>query len=137
MDPCHGYLRIVALTLTLGILAGCASERVLQPAMPDESMLAPAEAALNEARDAGAEESAPELLHQAERRLVKARGILFRAAAASREPSRTERLHVQRLVDEIRLDARLAVVRTRRAKVETRLAEVQARMAALDAEDNP
>lgn len=137
MDPSRDYARIAVLVLAVGILTGCASEPVRLPAMPEESVLADAQAMLKKARDAGADVSAPALMREARRRLLSARGILYRAAAASREPNETERRRVRWLADEARLDVRLAMARTRRAEVERRLAEVEAGFAELDAEVGP
>lgn len=137
MDPCHDYPRLAVLALAAGILAACAAEPVRLPAMPEEAVFADAETLLQEAHDAGAAEVAPDLLRDARRRLVNARGILYQAAAASRQASEGERLRVRRLADEAWLDARLALARIRRAEVETRLAEIEAEWDALEAEAKP
>lgn len=137
MNPCHDYPRLAVLALAVGVLAACANEPVRLPAMPEESALADAEAMVREAQEAGAGEAAPELLREAKRRLVKARGILYQAAADSRRANETERLRVRRLAEEAWLDARLALVKTRRVGVTRRLAELEAEWAALEAEDSP
>lgn len=137
MDLCHDYLRVAVLALAIGTLSACAGEPVRLPVMPEESALAEAEAVLREAGDAGAGEAAPELLRQARRRLVEARGILYEAAAASREPNETEHLRVRRLADETRLDARLAIARTRQAAAEARLAEFESRLPTPETEARP
>lgn len=134
MDRSHDYLRIALLALAVGIMGGCANEPVRLPVMPEYSALADAEAKLREADEAGAGETAPDLLRQARRRLVHARGILYEASAASREPTETELLRVHRLADEAWLDARLAIARAREAEVAARLAEAEAELAAPKAE---
>lgn len=137
MNRCHDYLRVAVLALAVGILGGCANEPLRLPVMPEESALADAEAKLREADATGAGETAPELLRQARRRLVNARGILYEASAASREPTEAELLRVRRLADEAWLDARLAIARTREAEVAARLAEAEAELAAPKTEARP
>lgn len=133
----HDYPRLAALALAVGMLGGCVSEPPQLPAMPEEAGLADTEAMLQEASEAGAAEAAPDLLRDARRRLVHARGILYEAAAASRQPNETERRRVRRLADEAWLDARLALARARRIEAESRLAELEAEWAALATEERP
>lgn len=132
MNRCHDYPRVAVLALAIGILGGCANEPVRLPVMPEDSALADAEAMLRKADEA--EATAPELLRQARRRLVNARGILYEASAASREPNEVERLRVRRLADEAWLDARLAIARAREAEAAAKLAEAEAELNALEAE---
>lgn len=137
VPDCPHYPRILALAFAVGLLSACATEPVGVPEMPDESMLADAEAVLKEARDAGAAASASPPLREAQRKLAGARSILYRAAAASRELDAAERQRVRRLADEARLDARLALAETRRAEVEHRIDELRAKRAASSGEDGP
>lgn len=135
MGPIPECPRIVALAVAIAVLAGCASDPVRMPNMPDESMLADAKTMLEQARDAGAAGLAPMPLRDAERRLAGARSILYRVAAASRNLREPERQRVGWLADEAWLDARLALAQTRQIEVERKLAKLEAELAAPPAKE--
>ncbi len=130
-------LRSCTLALIVMLSAACVAEPVTRPMVPDESLLSDARSMLEQAREAGAAELAPEPLRQARRRLASARDTLYRAAAASRELDDAERQRVRRLADETYLDARLALARARATAVEQELAGLREKLAAPAEERRP
>lgn len=108
-------VRLACLSLLALLVAGCASspESMGPPIEPNTSLLAPAQKALQEARAADAENFAPRALDAARRRLALARDIIYLAARQGRKLNNEEYERVTDLVKAARLDARLALVKTR------------------------
>ena len=96
-------IRALAAGLLILASAGCASNTVVSPSAPDESVLAPAEQALAKARAAEADTFAPRVVDASRRRIATARDILYSAARANRELSDTERARVEALVEAVEL----------------------------------
>lgn len=105
-------MRPALATVLCVILAACGSANVKPPQAPDDAVLAEAEAMLVKAREAGANELAPEALRSARRRLTVARDILYDSTGRGRDLSKAEQQRVRQLGDAAYLDARLALVRT-------------------------
>ncbi|ERJ18011.1 hypothetical protein T35B1_01355 [Salinisphaera shabanensis T35B1] len=121
-------IRALAAGLLILASAGCASNTVVSPSAPDESVLAPAEQALAKARAAEADTFAPRVVDASRRRIATARDILYSAARANRELSDTERARVEALVEAAELDARSALTQTQAKAVQTKLAELQGQL---------
>ena len=121
-------LRSLLVVVAIALIAGCAGRTVATPSAPDESILAPAEQALEKARSAEAERFAPRAVDAARRRIATARDILFDAARGSRELNATEQDRVERLIAAAELDARSAFVQTQARAVQTKLAELQGQL---------
>lgn len=117
---------LVAALVALLVMVGCAGRGgMTMPSAPDESVLAPAEQALAEARDAQADTFAPRVVDASRRRIATARDILFTAARADRPLDDTERDRVAQLVDAAALDARSALAQTQARAVQTKLDELR------------
>ena len=117
-------IRLVVALVALLVIAGCASRGGgAMPSAPDESVLAPAEQALAEARDAEADTFAPRVVDASRRRIATARDILFTAARDDRPLNDTERARVEQLVDAAALDARSALAQTQARAVKAKLDE--------------
>lgn len=130
-------LRAAAAAAMIAFAGVCAAEAAAPATVPDDSVLAESEAEVEEAREAGAEEKASVPLREARRRLSAARDLLFRAAAANREPSEAEQRRIRRLADEAYLDARLALSRAEAEAAADRLAELRSELAASGREGRP
>lgn len=105
--------------------AGCATQRGAQPDMPDQSVLDPATQALDKAMAAHADKFAPRIVDSARRRITVARDILFKAAEAHRSPTDTEHDRVQTLVDQARLDAKAALIKTQAGAVHRQIGQLR------------
>ncbi|HET7315595.1 hypothetical protein [Salinisphaera sp.] len=105
--------------------AGCASQRAAQPHIPDESVLDPATSALDKAVAAHANQFAPRIVDAARRRITVARDILFKASKNDRSPTDAERRRVQTLVDQARLDAKAALIKTQAGALQTQIGRLQ------------
>lgn len=105
--------------------AGCASPRAAQPHVPDQSALNPATQALDKAVSAHADQFAPRIVDSARRHITVARDILFKAAEDDRSPTPAENARVKKLVDQARLDARAALVKTQAATVQHQIKQLQ------------
>lgn len=105
----------IAVTLSSG-LAGCAGS----PERPHED-LARAEAGLNQAEQAGAQQYAPLALDSAREKLGKAR------AAAERE----EMLEAERYAEQAALDADLAAAKSRTGKAQASVEQLENSIAVL------
>lgn len=118
---------VLALTVSaaLLILGGCAGQGHKQPVAPDDSVLAPAQQALDKARAAHADDFAPRAVDAARRRIATARDILYTAARAGRQPNDTEQARVDQLVEAARLDARSALNQTQARAVAAKIEELQ------------
>lgn len=110
--------------------AGCASQRAAQPHIPDQSVLNPATQALQKAVSVHADQFAPRIVDSARRRITVARDILFKAAESDRSLTPAENDRVQKLVDQARLDARAALVKTQAGAVQSQIGQLQ------DSKDN-
>lgn len=124
----HRWFRslIAGAAITAAIAgAGCATQRGAQPEVPDQSVLDPANQALDKAVSAHAEQFAPLIVDSARRRITIARDILFNAAEADRKPTPAENDRVQTLVDQARLDAKAALIKTQAGAVQTQLQQLQ------------
>ena len=121
-------IRLVVALVALLVIAGCASRGggATMPSAPDESVLAPAEQALAEARDAEADTFAPRVVDASRRRIATARDILFTAARDDRPLNDTERARVEQLVDAATLDARSVLAQTQARAVQAKLDELRA-----------
>ena len=118
-------IHLVVALVALLVIAGCASRGgATMPSAPDESVLAPAEQALAEARDAEADTFAPRVVDASRRRIATARDILFTAARDDRPLNDTERARVEQLVDAAALDARSALAQTQARAVKAKLDEL-------------
>ncbi|AWN16304.1 DUF4398 domain-containing protein [Salinisphaera sp. LB1] len=107
--------------------AGCASQRAAHPHihMPDQSLLDPATQALNKAVSVHADQFAPRIVDSARRRITVARDILFKAAKKDRSLTPAEHDRVQTLVQQARLDARAALVKTQAGAVQNQISQLQ------------
>lgn len=114
-----------AVILVLIAVAGCASQRAAQPEAPDQSVLDPATQALHKAVSAHADQFAPRIVASARRRITVARDILFKSAEAQRSPTDAENERVQTLVDQARLDAKAALIKTQAGAVAHQLKQLQ------------
>ncbi|WP_293626254.1 hypothetical protein [Salinisphaera sp.] len=124
----NSLIRILFAGLVILASAGCASNAVVTPSAPDQSVLAPAEQALAKARAADADTFAPRAVDASRRRISTARDILYSAARANRELNDTERARVEALVAAAELDARSALTQTQAKAVQTKLAELQGQL---------
>lgn len=107
------------------VVAGCASQSATQTEVPDQSVLDPATQALDKAMSAHADQFAPRIVDSARRRITVARDILFQAAQADRSPTDTENDRIQKLVDQARLDARAALIKTQAGAVDRQIKQLQ------------
>ena len=105
--------------------AGCASQRAVQPHVPDQSVLDPATQALHKAVSAHADQFAPRIVDSARRRITVARDILFKAAEDDRSLTSAEHDRIQSLVDQAKLDARAALVKTQAEAVQHQIGQLQ------------
>ncbi|MES1937676.1 hypothetical protein [Salinisphaera hydrothermalis] len=105
--------------------AGCASQRAVQPHVPDQSVLDPATQALDKAVSAHAGQFAPRIVDSARRRITVARDILFKAAEDDRSLTSAEHDRIQTLVDQAKLDARAALIKTQAEAVQHQIGELQ------------
>ncbi|MGN8160671.1 hypothetical protein ACS8Y6_13845 [Salinisphaera sp. RV14] len=105
--------------------AGCASQRAVQPHMPDQSVLDPATQALHKAVSVHADQFAPRIVDSARRRITVARDILFKAAENDRSLTPAEHDRIQTLVQQARLDARAALVKTQAGAVQNQISQLQ------------
>ncbi|MDT0617601.1 DUF4398 domain-containing protein [Salinisphaera sp. P385] len=121
---------IVLLLTCLGLVAGCASnpEPMVAPQAPDESRLASARAAIEEAAAAGAERLAPGPLRDARQRLTAARALLYQVAGEGQSLSDEQRTRIEGLVQAATLDARYALSQTQARAVQTKLDQLQAEL---------
>lgn len=119
--------RLIVGLAIVGILAmsGCASQRATRPDLPDDSMLDPATQALDKAVAAHADDFAPRIVDSARRHLTVARDILFSAAETDRSLTDAENDRIQTLVEQARLDARAALVKTQAGAVAQKLDQLQ------------
>ncbi|MGB7754528.1 MAG: hypothetical protein WBL23_00470 [Salinisphaera sp.] len=107
--------------------AGCASQRAAQPHIPDQSVLDPATQALQKAVSVHADQFAPRIVDSARRRITVARDILFKAAESDRSLTPAEHDRIQKLVDQARLDARAALIKTQAGAVQSQIGQLQGR----------
>lgn len=105
--------------------AGCASQRATQPQIPDQSVLDPATQALDKAVSAHADQFAPRIVDSARRRITVARDILFKAAESDRSLTQDQNDRIQTLVDQARLDARAALIKTQAGAVQHQIEQLQ------------
>jgi hypothetical protein len=82
-----------------------------------------------------ADELAPSALREAQRRLGQARTILLQASLRGTQPDAGEKLAVDRLVEQARVDALLAQALTQRAAVGNALGEFEKALRTEDASD--
>jgi len=120
--------RSLLVLIAILMVAGCAGQAVAPPSAPDQSVLAPAEKALEKARAADADTFAPRVVDSARRRIATARDILFNAARANRDLNDREQARIDQLVAAAELDARSALVQTQAKAVQTKLAELQGQL---------
>ncbi|WP_423821610.1 hypothetical protein V5738_14850 [Salinisphaera sp. SPP-AMP-43] len=127
-DPRMCRRLIVGLAIVGAIvMSGCASQRAARPDLPDDSVLDPATQALDKAVAAHADQFAPRIVDSARRHLTVARDILFSAAEVDRPLTDAEDDRIQTLVEQARLDARAALVKTQAGAVGQKLDQLQGR----------
>jgi|SRR5699024_3159872 len=129
-------IRLCCMLLLALAITGCASTSP-QPAIePDNTVLQPAQQAIQKAVAAHVEHFAPRALDEARGRLALAQDILYLAAREGRELNDDEHQRVTGLVEGARLDARLARVKTQALAVGVKIKEMQADLGDEDTVNN-
>jgi len=118
-----------ALLMLACVVAGCAGNSGPRPVAPDLTVLEPAEEAIAQARAIRADELAPEALREAQRRVSLARTIVLQSALQGTQPDEAQRVRIEQLVEEARVDAMLASAVTQREAVGNALGEYEKALA--------